>query len=295
MLYDHRLDAFVAAAECGSFTKAAAVLHITPAALIKQVGALERETRLVLFDRSPRGAALTPAGEALYEDARFMMRYSTDALRRARQRSGAAEGLVRLGVSVLRPGKPVLDRWQDIHAACPDLRIELVPISDDFDFYLETIRRLGEEVDVVASTYAPDLWGGVCRMKRIADMPMLLAVSRKNPLAQKERLALSDLRGQTVTIRRRGNAYVDAVRDALEDAGVGTEDADDYTLATFNECAERGGILQTTGAWDKVHPMIATLPVDWDLTIPYALLYPLDPSDAVQRFVDCFPAEASMH
>ena len=291
MLYDHRLDAFVIAADCGSFTKAARQLHLTPAALIKQVRGLEQETGLTLFERSPRGVQLTAAGRALCEDARFMMRYSRDALGRARRLERGGEGTVRIGVSVLRPAKPVLDRWQAIHAACPDLRIELVPISDNFDYYLETVHHLGDEVDVVASTYAPDLWGGVCNQRRICDVPLLLAVSQKNPLSKRRSLTLADLRGHTVTIRKRGNPHVDAARDALERAGgIDIEDADDYTLATFNECAETGGILQTTGTWDNVHPMLATLPVDWNLTIPYALLYPLNPTPAVQRFVDCFPA-----
>lgn len=291
MLYDHRLDAFITAAECGSFTKAATQLHLSPTALLKQIRTLEAECGFELFDRTPRGVTPTPAGETLLEDARFLVRYSGDALTRARKRTGAADNLVRLGVSVLRPGNIVLDRWNEIHAADPELRIELVPISDHFNFYLETIRHLGQEVDVVASTYAPDLWGGVCQMQHIADVPILLAVSHKNPLSEKRHITLDDLRGQTVTIRHRGNVHVDAARDALEaHGGINIKDADDYTLATFNEVAESGGILQTTGSWENVHPMLVPVTVDWDLTIPFALLYPLDPSEAVQRFLRCFPS-----
>ena len=59
-MYNKQLSAFVKTAETGSFTKAAKLLYLTPASLIQQVNTLEEHLGVKLFERSPRGAVLTP-------------------------------------------------------------------------------------------------------------------------------------------------------------------------------------------------------------------------------------------
>lgn len=64
----HHLNAlrnFEAAARLRSFTRAAAELHVTQAAVSHQVRALEEALGLPLFERRPRQVLLTPAGEQL--------------------------------------------------------------------------------------------------------------------------------------------------------------------------------------------------------------------------------------
>ena len=286
MLYDYRLDAFVATAQEGSFTKAAQRLMLSPTALLKQIRALEAACGTALFTRSSQGAALTPAGESLLEDARSMIRLSEDALRRVRAAAGVGEGLVRLGVSVLRPGRSVLDLWQQIHGDLPDLRLELVPISDVWGEYQRVLEGLGRGVDVVASTYSSSLWGGICRVLPLGKTPIVASVARTNPLADRAKLTLDDLAGQCVTMLRRGNAPLDAARDLIERRGdIKIRDAADFEFSTFNACAEDGGILITNGQWPVMHPGLVRVPIDWDVTIPYGLLYPLDPAPAVESLV----------
>lgn len=57
------LNAFVAAARHNSFSKAAAELHVTPAAVSQQIRVLEELLEVQLFHRLHRGLALTDAGE----------------------------------------------------------------------------------------------------------------------------------------------------------------------------------------------------------------------------------------
>ena len=58
------LRAFVAAARHSSFKKAAAELHVTPAAISHQVKALEHELGIQLFRRFANGLELTPRGQS---------------------------------------------------------------------------------------------------------------------------------------------------------------------------------------------------------------------------------------
>ncbi len=59
------LRMFEAAARHGSFTKAAAELHVTQAAVSHQLRALEEQLGISLFQRSTRRLKLTPAGQRL--------------------------------------------------------------------------------------------------------------------------------------------------------------------------------------------------------------------------------------
>src|SRR5207244_1591118 len=61
---------FVAVAEEGSFLRAGRRLRVAQPALSKQIRDLEREVGVKLFERLPRGARVTPAGEHFLRDTR---------------------------------------------------------------------------------------------------------------------------------------------------------------------------------------------------------------------------------
>ncbi len=65
----------IAIAELGTFAKAAAAVHLTPAAVSQQMKALEVELDTPLFDRSKRPPVLNPAGYALIPKALKLIKY----------------------------------------------------------------------------------------------------------------------------------------------------------------------------------------------------------------------------
>jgi DNA-binding transcriptional LysR family regulator len=67
------LQLFVAVAEEGTLTRAAAREAIAPSAVSKRVNNLEQTLGVALFTRLPTGMALTPAGESLLHHARIML------------------------------------------------------------------------------------------------------------------------------------------------------------------------------------------------------------------------------
>jgi DNA-binding transcriptional LysR family regulator len=66
----HHLRCVVAIADHGSFTQAAAALHLSQPALSYAIARLEQELGARLFDRAPSGTRLTAAGEAFLGPAR---------------------------------------------------------------------------------------------------------------------------------------------------------------------------------------------------------------------------------
>ena len=90
---------FVAVADAGTVSRAAAQLSLTQPALSRQIRDLESELGLPLFDRVGRRLHLTAEGENLLERTREILR-AADALReRAGALAGGRTGTLRLGAT----------------------------------------------------------------------------------------------------------------------------------------------------------------------------------------------------
>ena len=90
---------FVAVAEEGGVTRAAARLHMQQPPLSQQLGALEARLGVRLLERLPRGVALTPAGAALLEDARAILAAVDAAGARAKRVAAGVEGSLAVGLA----------------------------------------------------------------------------------------------------------------------------------------------------------------------------------------------------
>lgn len=290
-MYDRRLDAISAAAELGSFSRAAAKLRVSTPALVKQVSGFEAEFGITLFERSHSGVKVTPAGALLVDDARSIMRQSEDALRRARRAAGDG-GAVRLGVSMMCPGRHTLALWPQLHDMEPRLRFEIVPVGDLYDEHETVMRSLGREVDVVQSSFSTPRWGDACQKLRIVTVPFYIDVPRTSRLARKTRITVADLEGMRLRVLRHGNDAMDSLRiDLLADGGVDVIDVDvidvdSFDFALFNEAEEKGDAVLTCGAWSGVHPAFVGVPFLCGREVPVYLHYPLEPTLQVQKFVN---------
>ncbi|MEU4236799.1 LysR family transcriptional regulator [Actinoplanes sp. NPDC026619] len=89
-----QLRYFVAVAEHLSFTRAARDLHLAQQSLSQQIGALERQLGVRLFDRDTRGTRLAPAGAAFLPEARAVLERAEAAVAVARR---AGHGHLDLG------------------------------------------------------------------------------------------------------------------------------------------------------------------------------------------------------
>ena len=90
------LNTFVRAADAGSFSRAASELGYTQSTVTAQIQGLEEELGVQLFDRLPKGIALTQPGEALLEHARNLLLEAENA-RLAVKNQREPSGKLRIG------------------------------------------------------------------------------------------------------------------------------------------------------------------------------------------------------
>lgn len=289
-MYNPLLDTFIAVSDCGSFTKAAETLYISPTAVMKQMNALESHLGIKLTERTSMGIKLTAAGEIIYRDAKFMMDYSKKSISEAKATEYSYETTFCVGTSLLNPAKPFMDIWYRVNKRFPDYKLHLVPFEDDHKGVLSEIEKLGEKFDFLIGVCDSKAWLSLCNFTPLGRYSKMIAVSREHRLAKKKRLNIEDLYGETLMMVKRGDSGVnDFLRSDLEKnhPQIKIEDTPQfYDLSVFNRCAETGNVLLTIECWQDAHPALVSIPVNWDYSIPYGLLYSLDAPDDVKRFVD---------
>jgi LysR family nitrogen assimilation transcriptional regulator len=120
-----RLEFFVAVAEAGSFSKAAAVLVMSQPALSQQVAALEQETGQRLLTRTGRGAEPTEAGRALLVHARGIFELAERARADMRERQLIPSGRITIGLPPRVAHAMTADMVQRFRAEFPDAAISV--------------------------------------------------------------------------------------------------------------------------------------------------------------------------
>lgn len=288
-MYNSQLPIFIQVADSGSFAKAGERLFLTPTAVMKQINQFEERVGTPLLVRNNRGVTLTPAGEAVYRDARAMMDYSARAIRRARRLGGAESFVVRVGTSFLNPCRKLMELWGEISESHPEFKIRVVPFEDDRKNILATLDSLGREFDMIVGVCDSREWFKRCRFFPLGEKRFCCTMSRRHRLAGREQLTWADLHGERLMMVARGDSPLnDAIRSVLETEHPQVEIEDVlycYDMEMFNRCEQTGALLLTLEGWEDLHPSLQTVPLEWEERMPYGLLYARSPSHDVREFL----------
>ena len=185
------LDVFRAVARHGSITRAAQALGYTQSAVSRQIGVLESEVGAQLFDRLPRGVALTTEGRSLLGHAEAIV----DRIAAARQDLDALHGLnggrLRVGAFPTAAAALVPRALTAFRDAYPAVALSLV--EGRTPTLLE--RLVSGDADVAVVSAPPDrpLDASRFALHHLLDEQLLLAAPRGHRLEGRATVRLADL------------------------------------------------------------------------------------------------------
>jgi len=198
-----QLHYFVAVAEERHLRRAAERLHLSQPPLTRQIKALEEELGVELFVRTPRGMALTDAGETLLRDARAVFGMVESAAERAR-RSGLGQlGRLDIGIYGSATFGAVPEVLNLFRAKHPDVEIQL--------HYAQSLAQVSAlrqgRVTIVFERTRPN--DSDIEIELVAREQLVVAVNENHRLAGLKSVELTQLRTETLRI---GSAPMEAAR-----------------------------------------------------------------------------------
>ena len=204
-----QLEYFSVIAECENLTKAAQRLHVSQPSLSRSLHALEDELGTMLFDRIGRNIVLNDAGRMALERALVVLD-STDTIKRD------VEAFIHeknLGVNFYTPvpmgdNESVLIGFKRMY---PDVHLRVGSYNTTYSDRLKMFRP-----DI--TFFASPLVHKEPNYLLLGEEEIKLAVSEKNPLAQKPSVALRDLANEQFVSLLPGTLY-DIVESMYLEAG----------------------------------------------------------------------------
>ena len=289
-MFNLQLETFICVADAGSFNKAAEELYISPPAVIKQINAIESELGLTLFFRTHRGLVLTEAGESFYKDVKYMVQYFKGSVSRAKAAAQKGEHLIRIGTSLMTPGRFLVDLWPKIHTHLPDAKFKLVSFENTPENAREIEKTFGQNIDLVVGVLDDAfLEERECDATFLSNEPLRISVPIRHRLAEKESLDMKDLYGEKLMVIHRGwNSCFDRLRDDILSnyPQIQIETFHFYGVDAYNQCENDNCLILTIDPWKEIHPLMRVLPVKWEHSVPFGILHSPKPSETVTKFLD---------
>jgi DNA-binding transcriptional LysR family regulator len=220
MIELRHLRYFVAVADAGHITRAAARLGIQQPPLSQQIQALEQKVGVPLLHRLPRGVELTEAGRVFLTEARAVLARVDYAVEAAQRTARGEQGALAVGFTssaAFHPFIPAVVRAFRERAPKVDLMLEESSTR-------ELIGALQAGHLDVAFIRVPSGNIDGLTIEALLDEPMLVALPAHHPLlrgGRRKTLALADLANETFILYRRptGPGLYDAIITACRSAG----------------------------------------------------------------------------
>jgi LysR family transcriptional regulator, hydrogen peroxide-inducible genes activator len=206
----HQLRYFVAVADEGSFSRAAAKVRVAQPSLSQQIRKLEAEIGQPLFDRLPRSVVLTEAGRCLLEYARQILASIGDARRCVDELKGKIAGDVAVGAIPTIAPYVLPELVVTFQNHYPDVTLHIV------EDVTEGITRRIEagELDVALASTCPR--SPTLRVELLGREPLLALVPEGHPLAKQTVVSFDDLKSQRFLLLHEMHCLSQQVHHLLE-------------------------------------------------------------------------------
>lgn len=289
-MYNKYLDTFIAVADLGSFTKASEKLYISSTAVMKQINSLEKDLDLTLTIRNENGIKLTDSGKLIYEEAKSIINLSIKAIKKAKKLEENQTYTITVGTSAICPCTPLMDLWYKVSEDHPEFKIKIVPFDDKHTDALTTLQTSNTTLDFIVTPCDSKLWLKNLNFLKLRDTKFVLAVPRGHKLAKNNTIKLEELNNEKLMIITHGDSSKNnALKEYIENHCKNIEYKNApflYDINVFNECAENNYILVSLDCWNNVHPSLINIPITFDVSVPYGVLYSKSSSKGALKFLE---------
>ena len=191
----NQLRYFVAAAETGSFTRAAERFYISQTAITQQIRLLEETLGCPLFDRSTRPVTLTSGGKVFLIEARAILDRMNRAVDLVHDASVGLSGSLKLGY-VCGYERSDLSVWmQGFHRDNPNILSSFYRSSTD----VLAARVLSGDYDLVYTWDSTNLkQNPEVAYRTVEKVRLVVALYNRHPLAQRRALSRKELVGESI-------------------------------------------------------------------------------------------------
>lgn len=184
------LRQFLTVVREGSLSAAANALSVTQPALTKSIQKLETELGVRLFERLPRGIALTKYGEALLPHAQRIDTECSIADLELQAFGNGQVGRLRVGMGELFSATLVPQAITEVQAQYPALSFELVSAVTEVNYP----RLLAGELDIIFGALPQvDPMPDFLSVHPILELSSRVIAGSQHPLAGKKRVRQTDL------------------------------------------------------------------------------------------------------
>jgi DNA-binding transcriptional LysR family regulator len=182
------MQAAIVLAEELNFSRAAERMHVEQSTLSRLIAKLESDIGLRLFVRNHQNVEITEAGRRFVEEARHSVLHAERAVLNATAASHGAEEILNIGKSAFTDPFLVTTLQSVRLPLYPGLKVKLWS-----NYSQELAHKVAAgELDMALITSVPD--APPLSFLTVADTPLYIALSKADPLADREELRLEDLR-----------------------------------------------------------------------------------------------------
>ena len=265
----------VAVADARHFGRAAERCFVSQPTLSAQLKKLEQYLGVQLIERQPNNVSVTDAGEQIVARARRILEASDEVVTLARAHREPLAGRLRLAL-LPTIGPYLLPRIsQVIRRALPRLDLRLYEYQTAP--MLEKLR--GGELDLGILALPVELEG--LEARELFAEPFTVALPERHPLAERGRIRIADLEGETLLLLEEGHCLRDQALEVC--SRIRADESQDFRATSLETLRQ----MVATGAGVTLLPELATKGAYGDargvVILPFAKPAPVRHVGAVWR------------
>lgn len=289
-MFDEYLKTFICVAECGSFTKAAELLYLSPNAVKKRIGSLEESTGINLFERTLKGEKLTSAGKSFYNDAKNMVQNYNNSVERAKKVQESSTDILKIGIMDTFADEFITAPWLQAREATKNTKTGMVFFGTSNDNMNTMLKNIGNDIDLAVDIYDEKLAKKFSiNAVKISEAKICCAVPLNHRLAQKSEITPDDLCGEKIAILKSGRTELwDKLLDSIKKDYYGIEffEIEKYSIKAFNRCDNEKRLMIVTEHGGKSYPFCKNIPLSKSYSVPFGIYYSVSSSPKTSLFIE---------